>query len=92
MFTSAIFLQSLDNCEKGHPVTVAATATNKPLNRFNNITVCKQLICSFYGDYKNYCNFVTLCLDDDNRVVLQPITGCPDCQGDYINASYIKVG
>ena len=36
-------------------------------------------------------NFITLCLDDDNRVVLQPITGFPDCQGDYINASYIKV-
>ena len=41
---------------------------------------------------KNYYNYVTLYLDDDNRVVLQPITGCPDCQGDYINASYIKVG
>ena len=27
--------------ESEHPVTVAVTATNKPLNRFANITVCK---------------------------------------------------
>ena len=30
-------------------------------------------------------------LDDDNRIVLQPIDGHPDCQHDYINASYIDV-
>ena len=29
--------------------------------------------------------------DDDNHIVLQPITGRPDCQRDYINASYIHV-
>ena len=27
--------------ESEHSVTVAVTATNKPLNRFANITVCK---------------------------------------------------
>ena len=30
--------------ESEHPVTVAVTATNKPLNRFANIAVCKFLI------------------------------------------------
>ena len=32
-----------------------------------------------------------LYLDDDNRIVLQSISGHPDCQRDYINASYIHV-
>jgi hypothetical protein len=58
----------LESGEKEHPVTIAVTPSNKPLNRFANITVY-----------------------DDNRILLQPITGRPDCQNDYINASYIDV-
>ena len=38
MFVS---FQMLDGGENEHPVTVAVTAINKPLNRFANITVCK---------------------------------------------------
>ena len=38
MFVS---FQMLDSGENEHPVTVAVTAINKPLNRFANITVCK---------------------------------------------------
>ena len=34
--------QMLGSGENEHPVTVAAIATNKPLNRFANITVCKS--------------------------------------------------
>ena len=30
-------------------------------------------------------------LDDDSRVILQPIPGEADCKTDYINASYIDV-
>lgn len=30
-------------------------------------------------------------LDDDNRVILDPLENEPECQHDYINASYIKV-
>ena len=37
------YLQLLDSGENEHPVTVAITPTNKPLNRFANITVCKSL-------------------------------------------------
>ena len=29
--------------------------------------------------------------DDDNRIILQPLSGCSDCQRDYINASYVDV-
>ncbi len=29
--------------------------------------------------------------DDDNRIVLQPISGQEDCQSDYINACYVDV-
>ena len=29
--------------------------------------------------------------DDDNRIVLQPLSGSSDCQTDYINASYVDV-
>ena len=36
-------------------------------------------------------HFPIFILDDDNRIVLQPIDGHPDCQHDYINASYIDV-
>ena len=36
-----VSFQMLDSGENEHPVTVAVTATNKPLNRFANITVCK---------------------------------------------------
>ena len=33
-----------------------------------------------------------LCLlDDDNRIVLQPLAESKDCQGDYINACYMDV-
>ena len=38
MFVS---FQMLDSGKDEHPVTVAVTANNKPLNRFANITVCK---------------------------------------------------
>ena len=31
-------------------------------------------------------------VDDDNRIVLQPLYGHSDCQQDYINACYINVG
>jgi hypothetical protein len=35
---------------------------------------------------------IWLCLlDDDNRIVLQPLAESKDCQGDYINACYIDV-
>ena len=33
----------------------------------------------------------TFMSDDDNRVVLKPMDGHPDCQRDFINASYIHV-
>ena len=29
--------------------------------------------------------------DDDNRIVLKPLTDINDCQRDYINACYIDV-
>ena len=29
--------------------------------------------------------------DDDNRIVLKPLSGSTDCQSDYINASYVDV-
>ena len=30
-------------------------------------------------------------LDDDNRIILTPLTARPDCENGYINASYIEV-
>ena len=43
---STYLFQILDSGENEHPVTVAVTSTNKPLNRFANITVCKSLFHS----------------------------------------------
>ena len=37
-------MQSLENGEIDHQVTVGVTAANKPLNRFNNITVCEFML------------------------------------------------
>ena len=34
-------IQQLQSGENEHPVTVAVTPLNKPLNRFANIIVCK---------------------------------------------------
>ena len=41
--------------------------------------------------YCNVLHFIFFILDDDNRIVLQPIDGHPDCQHEYINASFIDV-
>ena len=37
-------MQFLESGERDHPVTVGVTAANKPLNRFNNITVCEFML------------------------------------------------
>ena len=58
------------------------------LNRFRNITACMTLwicMCS------NMVIHNILYIDDDCRIVLEPITGIPDYQHDYINASYVDV-
>ena len=89
MLINLLLFQSLDNCEKGHSVTVATDAVNKPLNRFNNITVCEY---SYHVCMDNTHLALSLStIDDDNRIVLQPIKGRPECQREYINASYINV-
>ena len=36
-------------------------------------------------------HFINVNVDDDNRIVLQPLSGSSDCQKDYINASYVDV-
>ena len=36
-------------------------------------------------------NLMRVYLVDDNRISLQPLTKRPDCQRDFINASYIDV-
>ena len=63
-----IFMQSLACCEKEHAVSQAVTAANKPLNRFNNITACEYVNLS----KKSSCVVYS---DDDNLIVLLPITG-----------------
>ena len=76
---------------------MAITATNKPLNRFNNITVCEYYtiilasVNHFVVIFNAACNCIISNSDDDNHIVLQPITKRSDCQRNYINASYINV-
>ena len=41
MVSVPLNVQNLASKEDEHSVTVAITPTNKPLNRFGNITVCK---------------------------------------------------
>ena len=36
-------------------------------------------------------SFYNSLIDDDNRIILNPIPGQQDCQNDYINASYLDV-
>ena len=80
-------MQSLECGESDHSVTVGVTATNKPFNRFKNITVCEYNTCVLNKTIVEHI----LILDDDNRIILQPLSGCADCSRDYINASYVDV-
>ena len=34
---------------------------------------------------------ISLYIDDDNRIILKPLSGSTDTQNDYINASYVDV-
>ena len=45
-----------------------------------------------YAVYRYY-NILSLifCSDDDNRIVLKPLSDVSDCQRDYINACYVDV-
>ena len=47
------------------------------------------MIVYFYGHCLTSMYICTV--DDHNRVLLNPLPNCPDCQHDYINASYIDV-
>ena len=67
-------------------VTIGTTETNRPLNRFANITVCKCINYTWVSVTKQYT--ISNCTDDDNRIQLSPVKGE---QSDYINACYIDV-
>ena len=54
------FFQSLDSCEREHTVTVAVTATNNPLNRFKNITVCEYY--TFHASIPSFVSLSKLCI------------------------------
>ena len=36
-------------------------------------------------------DILSLTSDDDNRIILRPIEGHPDCQREFINACYVDV-
>ena len=55
------------------------------------VSIDTIIICAMCGKTVYVFHFPIFILDDDNRIVLQPIDGHPDCQHDYINASYIDV-
>ena len=52
-------LQCLKSGESDHPVTVGLTPANKPLNRFNNITVCESktiIMCTYLHELEELGN------------------------------------
>lgn len=64
----------------------------------NSIEIKTYLLVSAYSFYNEkfhadtYCTLLFfICLDDDNRVLLEPLQRFLDCQHEYINASYISV-
>ena len=70
--------------EVGREVQEGRSVVNRPLNRFRNITACRvhfvlYVCCVSDSDY----------LDDDYHISLVPLQNFPECQNDYINASYI---
>ena len=70
-----------------YSTTVGFSPKFANLNRFNNITVCKSRSISLLA----YTYTLFADSDDDNRIILTPTKGHPDCQGDFINASFIDV-
>ena len=65
--------------------------------KFTLTSMCAQLFCStsymLFSTMSYYCYFILLFFvpDDDHRIPLVPLADIPDCQNDYINASYINV-
>ena len=59
----------------------------------NHLTDSKTLqsVSIIHLHSKNKSLLSTYFLDDDNRIILQPLSGCADCSRDYINASYVDV-
>ena len=51
-----------------------------------HVCVCVRVYVSVHVSVDHSLN-----IDDENRIVLKPISGCSDRQQDYINASYIDV-
>ena len=88
-------IQLLDTGEAGHSTEYAMSPEIKPLNRFANIVVCKSFLfflCIHRGvNSKLLLLYGNVCADDDNRIVLKPLTDASDCQRDYINACYVDV-
>ena len=81
--------------EDSQEINVGKSEANKPLNRFRNITACelRQRSNSRFGIVVIIIMYImhTNSLDDDHLISLVPIPNIPECQNDYINASYIDV-
>ena len=73
----------------GHPRTIGLSERCVKLNRFTNITVCK---CIMHACEQELKSCLAVCgVDDHNRVVLSPLEDYVNCQGEFVNASYIDV-
>ena len=76
----------MQDCGAGLPVIVGSSPSARKLNRYANITVCKLPTVNVMIQAP-----FSPSLDDNNRVILLPVEGHPDYEGDYINASYVDV-
>lgn len=81
----------MEDCGVGFSAIAGSTSSHQKFNRYANIMPCKPFTLKYMKLNSNLIPLVHYLIDDVNRVILMPIEGNADCQGDYINASYIDV-
>ena len=81
-----IIIQSLTDGE-GKSISIGKSQQNRKKNCFGNISACKNTSATSLK-YTHTTYFGVLCIDDNNRVILNALEGY---RNDYINASYMDV-
>ena len=72
--------------------TGSATLQSVSVCVYSLCAMCAMCVCVLVFNAVLHLHlYIYIVSDDNNRVVLKPMDGHPDCQRDFINASYIHV-
>ena len=76
----------MQDCGAGLPVIVGSSPSAKKLTDMPTSQCVSYQLLMLRSQH-----LFSPSLDDNNRVILLPVEGHPDYEGDYINASYVDV-